>query len=420
MGVTEPAGDRVVVTGLGPVSSIGTGADLFLAGLRTGSSGAAPITSFDTTGFDHDIGCEVPDFEPVRWIQRLDPADLGRASQFAVAAAGLAVADAGLSGARLRDRRGLVAVGTTDGESRDLDGLVAQELAAGPGSWDPVVAGRVHAGRLSTSVARELGLSDVEAVTIATACAAGNYAIGYAYDVLRAGDADYALCGGADAQCRKTFAGFYRLGAMAPQMCQPFDRYRKGMLAGEGAGILLLERLDAARARGARILAEVLGYGLTCDADHPVAPNEDSVARCMRIALDNAGVKPDQVDLISAHGTATKANDVAEARAIRRVFGDHPPRTVGLKSMLGHTLGAASALAAVGCVLALADGFAPPTINHHETDPECGLDCVPNRAVAADLRIVQNNALAFGGNNAVVLLARYTAVGDGQPGAEGP
>jgi 3-oxoacyl-[acyl-carrier-protein] synthase II len=127
----------------------------------------------------------------------------------------------------------------------------------------------------------------------------------------------------------------------------------------------------------------------------------------MRIALDNAGVKPDQVDLISAHGTATKANDIAEARAIRQVFGNHPPRTVGLKSMLGHTLGAASALAAVGCVLALTDGFLPPTINHDETDPECGLDCVPNRAVSADVRIVQNNALAFGGNNAVVLLARY-------------
>src|SRR5215470_1384044 len=346
---------RVVITGLGAVSSIGIGAGGFGAALRAGRSGARPIGSLDPTGFDHAIACEIVGFDPSLWIERLHPAQLGRAGQFAVAAARMAVSDAGLPITTLRERHSLVSIGTTNAESRDFDRLVEQEVAHGPDGMASELARRVNAGRLSTTIARELGLTDVEALTIPTACAAGNYAIGYGFDVLRDGEADVAICGGADALCRKTFAGFYRLGAMAPDRCQPFDRNRKGMLVGEGAGILVLESLEHAHARGARIHAEVLGFGLNCDADHAVAPNQDSVARCMRLALDNAGVKPDEVDLISAHGTATHANDLAEARAIRQVFGDTPPRTVSIKSMIGHTLGAASALAAIGCVVAITD-----------------------------------------------------------------
>jgi 3-oxoacyl-[acyl-carrier-protein] synthase II len=270
------------------------------------------------------------------------------------------------------------------------------------------VARRIPAGRLSTAIVRELGLEDVEAVTIPTACAAGNYAVGYGFDALRSGDVDIALCGGADALCRKTFTGFYRLGTIAPEVCQPFDRDRKGILTGEGAGILLMESLDSALARGARIYAEVLGYGLACDALHPVAPDRDSIARTIRIAHRNAGVTPDRIDFVSAHGTGTKANDITEAGAIRQVFGaDAMPRTVSIKSMIGHSMGAASAVAAAACAIALTEGFIPPTINHESTDPECGVDCVPNQAVEADLDIVQNNALAFGGNNAVLILGKY-------------
>jgi 3-oxoacyl-[acyl-carrier-protein] synthase II len=267
---------------------------------------------------------------------------------------------------------------------------------------------QVPAVTLPVAVARELGLSDVDLSTVATACAAGNYAIGNGFDAIAAGDVDVALCGGADAMCRMTFTGFYRLGAVDPECCRPFDVNRKGILTGEGAGVLVLEPLDAAIARGARIYAEVLGYGLNCDANHPVAPNQDSVAKCMRFALDDAGVTPDQVDLISAHGTGTKANDTTECGAIHDVFGPRPPRTVSVKSMLGHTMGAASALSAIACVLAIREGFIPPTINHVETDPACAVDCVPNTAVEADLRVVQNNALAFGGDNAVVLFGRHT------------
>jgi 3-oxoacyl-[acyl-carrier-protein] synthase II len=398
---------RVVVTGLGVISSIGVGVAEFLSGLRTGRSGAKPVSGFSTDGYDHDIGCEVVEFDPAQWIANLEPSELGRASQFSVAAARMALEDSGLAVTSLFGRRGLISIGTTNGETRELDRLVEQEVLEGHDRKDRTIAERVNAGRLSASVARELGLTHVEAVTIPAACAAGNYAIGYAFDAIRAGEVGFALCGGADALCRKTFAGFYRLGAMAPDRCQPFDKNRRGMLTGEGAGVLLLESLASARTRNARIYGEIIGFGLNCDAGHPVAPDQDSIARCMELALADADLKPDQVDFISAHGTATRANDVVEARAIRHVFGAAPPRTVSMKSMLGHALGASSALAAIGCMLAINHEFIPPTINHVETDPECGIDCVPNTAIPARPRIVQNNAWAFGGNNAVLILSAF-------------
>lgn len=399
---------RVVLTGLGALSSIGIGVEQFTEGLRTGHSGARPITVFDASGFEHSTGCEVAAFDPGEYIHNLETEKLGRAPTLAVSAARMAVRDAGLSEADLAEQHGMVSIGTTDGASAELDQLVETELEDGPAAMDAELAAGISPARLSIAIARELGLSDVEPATLATACSAGNYTIGYGFDAVRSGAVDYALCGGADAMCRKTFAGFYRLGTIAPECCQPFDADRKGILTGEGAGVLVLETLESAQRRGARIYAEILGYGLNCDAYHQVAPDEESVGRCMGLALENAGVKPEEVDLISAHGTGTKANDVTESRAIRSVYGEAPPRTVSLKSMLGHTMGAASALAAIACSLAITEGFIPPTINHERTDPECEIDCVPNESVPAELRVVQNNGLAFGGNNAVVVLGRYT------------
>lgn len=406
---------RVVVTGLGAVTSIGIGAAEFLAGLRAGRSGANPITSFDATGFDHSLGCEVNDFDARQFVRSLPLDEFGRASQFAAAGARMAVEDAALPLESLRAMRALVAVGTTDGESRDIDHLTQLEVEHGAERIDPAVARRIPAGRLAIAVARELELVDVEAVTLPTACAAGNYAIGYGFDAVRNAEVDIALCGGADAVCLKTFAGFYRLGTIAPQRCQPFDIDRKGILTGEGAGMIVLESLASAQARGARIYAEVLGYGLNCDADHPVAPNEESFARCMRLAHENAGVQAADIDLISAHGTGTKANDASEARAVRHVFGTETPKMISIKSMIGHTMGAASALSAIACILGIREGFIPPTINHEQTDPECDIDCVPNVALDARLDVVQNNALAFGGNNAVLVLGRYDANAIGRP-----
>jgi 3-oxoacyl-[acyl-carrier-protein] synthase II len=395
---------RVVVTGLGVISSIGTGVTEFGEALLRGRCGVRPITAFDVEGFAYTNACEVPDFVPERWITRLDPDGMGRATQLSIAASRLALEDAGLTTDQIRRARVLIAVGTTYGESGELDRIVRQQVVSGTAKVDERVAAKASSSRLSVDVARELELSDAETVTIPTACAAGNYAIGYGFDAVAAGEADVALCGGVDALLRMTFVTFYRLGTIAPQVCQPFDRSRKGILTGEGGAMLVLEDLDAALARGAHIYAEVLGYGLACDARHPVAPDEDSVVHCMSQAHANAGIKAEQVDYISAHGTGTKANDVTEAAAIRRVFPSGPPPVSSLKSMLGHAMGAASAIAAAGCALALERGFIPPTINHEETDPEIELDCVPNVARETQLRIVQNNSLAFAGNDAVLIL----------------
>lgn len=402
MGPGRSDDERVVVTGIGVVSAMGRGVDALLAGLREGRDCARPVTAFDTTGFAHANGCEVP-----AGALAGDPqAGLGRAARLAVDAARLAIDDAGFDVAALRAARTAVAIGTTDGESRDLDDLVALGSADASAAEREVLARRVQPLRLSAAVARDLDLADAEVITLQTACAAGNYAIGYGYDALRSGDVDVAIAGGADALCRKTFTGFYRLGTIAPDVCRPFDADREGILTGEGGAVLLLETLASARRRGARAYAEILGYGLTCDATHPVAPDVAGVARCIRTALDRAGLQPHDVDLVSAHGTGTRANDVTEVGALQAVFGDALPRTVSIKSMLGHAMGAASALGAASSALALRHQFVPPTINHRTTDPACPVDCQPNVSAPAALRVVQNHGLAFGGNNSVLLLAR--------------
>lgn len=396
--------NRVVVTGLGVLSSVGAGAKEFEAALRAGRDGRAQLTAFDTTGYAHSYGCPVSDFDPNRWLRRINPDELSRAAQFSAAASRMALDDANLTDDDLT--RAHIAIGTTEGGGHELDQLTAAILADGPEHLDHGLIKKTSTAALSTAVARELALPDAHTSTIATACAAGNYAIGDAFDAIRDGEAEIALCGGAEAIARKTFTVFYRLGLIAPDHCRPFDVARRGILIAEGAAVLLLETFDSARRRGAKIYAEVLGYGLNCDAALPTAPTRDSVADCMRRALADAGVKTDEVDLIVAHGTGTPANDSTEAGAIRDVYGDSPPPVTGLKSMLGHAMGAASALGAAAAALAIAHRFVPPTINHRETDPACAIDCVPNQARPAEPRIVQNNGFAFGGNNAIVIFGR--------------
>jgi 3-oxoacyl-[acyl-carrier-protein] synthase II len=331
----------------------------------------------------------------------------------------MAVRDAGIDASGdegpWRDRSGMVCVGTTDGGGYELDAMVRAELDDAPPQVRAALARRVPATTLSVAVVRELGLSRAEAVTVATACAAGNYAIGAGLDALRSGDVEFAVCGGADAVSRRNFTGFYRLGLIAPDRCRPFDADRRGILTGEGAGVLVLETAESAARRGARVYAEVLGYGLACDAADPLAPAREGIARCMRTALADAGVTPAEVDYISAHGTGTRTNDVTESQAIHDVFGAAPPRTVGLKGMLGHTMGAATALAGIACALSIRDGFIPPTVNHERTDPDCALDCVPNQAVSADVRVVQNNGL----DRADPGLVGDLAVRPGPPGVRG-
>jgi 3-oxoacyl-[acyl-carrier-protein] synthase II len=399
-----PAEARIAVTGLGPISSIGTGATAFAAGLRAGRSGISPIASFDPSGFPFRNAGEVRDFQPDRHLRRLDPADWGRSSQFAAAAARLAADDAGLDPARIDTRRAHVVIGTTSGESRVMEQVAAGLIDGGFAGMDPALLARLPANRLAHAVSEELNLHG-ESLTLATACSAGNYAIGYGYDLLACGEADVVFAGGADSVCRWAHAGFYRLGALAAQACAPFDRDRSGILTGEGGAVLLLETFEHARARGARIYAELLGYSLNCDARHPVAPDRDSIAACMRAAHRNAGVKPADVDYICAHGTGTRANDTVEIGAIVDVFGDRPPPVSSIKSMIGHTMGAAGVFGAIASVIAIDQGFLPPTVNCAHPDPELGaIDPVPNVARPAEVRLVQNNGFAFSGNNAIVML----------------
>ncbi len=405
--MAEDGARRVVVTGLGAVSSLGTGAAAFTAAIRAGRTGIAPIRSFDPSGFPHVMAGEVADFAPERLVRRLDVTQWGRSSLFAASAARLAVRDAGLDPAVLAAARSGSAVGTTSGESAVIEQLTGQWVDKGLEDLDPALVRQVPASQISTAVNRELGLTG-EAQTIATACSASNYALGYAFDMVRSGEADYMIGGGADSVNRWAHAGFYRLGALAKEVCRPFDAHRSGILTAEGGVALLLEPLDRALARGARIYAEILGYGVNCDALHPVAPDPGRIAECIRLAHRNAGIAPSDVDYICAHGTGTPTNDATEITAIREVFGDRLPPISSIKSMIGHTMGAASGFGALACCMALADGFLPPTATVVEVDPALGpgVDCVPGTARPARPRIAQNHGFAFGGNNAIVILRR--------------
>jgi len=395
---------RVAITGLGPLSSIGIGAAAFGAALRAGRSGISAITSFDASGFPHRNGGEVHDFAPEALLRRLDPADWGRSSQFAAAAARLAADDARLDPTGVDASRAGAVIGTTSGESVVAEELTAQIVAGGFASMDAGLLDQLPANRLAHAVSVELGLAG-ESLTLATACSASNYAIGYAYDLIATGQADVMFAGGADSVCRWAHAGFFRLGALTASACAPFDRDRSGILTGEGGAVLMLESLSHAERRGARIYAEVLGYGLNCDANHPVAPDGASIAECMRIAQRNASVKPSDVDYICAHGTGTPANDSVEAQAIFEVFGAHVPPVSSIKSMIGHTMGAASGFGAIAATLAIDQGFLPPTINWSHADPAfAALDPVPNVARPATVNVAQNNGFAFGGNNAITLI----------------
>jgi 3-oxoacyl-[acyl-carrier-protein] synthase II len=395
---------RVAVTGLGPVSSIGIGVSAFTDALHAGRSGISRITSFDPTGFPHQNAGEVRDFDPTDHLQRLDPARWGRSSQFAASAARLAVEDGKLDLDQVAPGRAHAVIGTTSGESQVAEALTAQIVNTGFAGQDPNLLTQLSASRLANAVSEELGLVG-ESLTIATACSASNYAIGYAYDLLVTGEADIVLAGGADSVCRWAHAGFYRLGALTGTACAPFDRDRSGILTGEGGAVLMLETFEHAQARGARIYAELLGYGLNCDANHPVAPDAASIAECMRLAHRNAGVTPADVDYICAHGTGTPANDLVESKAILDVFGAAPPPVSSIKSMIGHTMGAACGFGAIASVMAIHRGMLPPTMNWENPDPEMvGIDPVPNAARPATVRVVQNDGFAFGGNNAIVML----------------
>ena len=402
---------RVVVTGFGAVSPLGPTWQALWEGLLEGRTGFAPVTTFDTSAFRVHRGAEVREFDPGPSFRRLDVTRHGRASQLAVAAARAAVDDAGLELDSVASGRVGVVLGTTSGEPREIEAFVdathpPREGASAHTSERLVL--RYPSHLLASAVAAELDLEG-PCIQLPCACAAGNYALAQAFELLRSGRAEAVLAGGADAFSRITFTGFARLGAIAPEVCAPFDLHRQGMIPGEAAGVLVLETEEGARRRGAHVRAEILGYGLSCDAHHmtAAAPDGDGPARAMSSALAAARLRPDEVSYVNAHGTGTRTNDLLETRAIRRALGpaaDAVPVS-SIKSMLGHTMGAASALEAIACCLATEHGVVPPTRHLETPDPECDLDYVPEGARAMPVRVAMSNSSAFGGNNAAVVFA---------------
>ncbi len=402
---------RVYVTGIGVVSSIGMGRDAFWSALCGGSQGISEVERFDTSRLDRHRAGEIKNFHPQDHLTAAEQRHVGRCSAFALAAARQATQDAGLSEDALAGPRTAVVMGTTMGEANLLGELQRQWIHEGEDAIDTKRLPHYGTTLVAVHVARAFGTRGV-VQTLPAACAAGNYAIGYASDLIRSGQADVAITGASEVIEKLQFEGFARLGAMSPDRCRPFDLERQGLLLGEGAGMLILESEEHLSASHRTPLAEVGGFGLACDAHHITRPRPDGEGSevAMRDALalsgsDPAAIGPADVDFVNAHGTGTASNDPVETSVITSMFGERAVPVSSIKSMLGHCMGAASAIEAVSCVLSIETGMLPPTVNYATPDPECNVDLVANRARQAEVQIALNNSLAFGGCDAVVCFA---------------
>ncbi|MEB3224023.1 MAG: beta-ketoacyl-ACP synthase II [Candidatus Sericytochromatia bacterium] len=408
---------RVVVTGLGAVTPLGTGVAAYWDGLVTGRSGIGPITAFDASALDCRIAGQVPDFDPLAWVEdRKEARRLARFSQFAIAASKQALADAGLPlSAGSAERLG-VCIGSGMGGLGALEEQFDVLRDRGPGRVSPFTVPMMITNMAAGNVAIAVGARGPNTCPV-TACASGTHAIGEAFEILRRGAADAMLAGGAEAVITPMgIAAFASARALSTRnddpsrASRPFDRLRDGFVMGEGAGVVLLETLAHARARGARIYAELTGWGMTCDAHHMTAPSPDGagIVRAMAAALTQADVAPTEVGYLNAHGTSTPLNDAIETEAVKAVFGAHAPHlpVSSVKSMTGHLLGAAGGVEAIATVLALHHGLLPPTINLEEPDPACDLDYVPNVARVAAVEVAMSNSMGFGGHNASLIFRR--------------
>jgi 3-oxoacyl-[acyl-carrier-protein] synthase II len=400
---------RIVVTGIGVVSSVGVGKDEFWKSIISGKSGISKITSFNTKELRCHYAGEIKNFIPEDFIAKRKIQFLGRTSQMAIAATSQALKDSRLSLRNINKQRTGVFLGTTMGE-KPLEESIDVWLMEGYDKIDKKKILQSTPNNLSANIANYFKIQGPNYL-IPTACAAGNYAIGYGFDLIKKGDIDYAIVGGADSFSKVAFIGFHRLYAVAPEKCQPFDKNRKGMLVGEGAGILFLETLESALKRKSNIYAEILGYGISCDAHHMTASHVDGIERVIRKALKESDIGEDEIDYINPHGTGTQSNDRTECAAIKRIFKERY-KTIpisSIKSMLGHTMGAASAIEVLTCCLVVKENIIPPTINFETPDPECDIDCVPNRAKIKKVNIALNNGFAFGGNNSCLVIGKFNS-----------
>lgn len=407
---------RVVITGMGAVTSLGIGVDEFWNSIKSGKNGISHVTRIDVTDFPTKVASEVKNFDPNDFIDKKDARRMDRYNHFALAATKMAVENSRLDMEKVDKYRLGVLIGSGIGGIETLEEQHKVLLSKGAKRISPFFIPMMIANMASGRVAIEYGAKGYNNCVV-TACATGTNAIGDAFRVIQRGDADVIITGGSEAPITPlSFAGFCAMGAMSTNedpstASRPFDAERDGFVMGEGAGILVIEELEHALRRGAEIIAEIVGYGCTNDAFHITAPaeNGEGAAKSMQLALNDAGIKPEQIGYINAHGTSTDLNDKNETAAIKTVFGEHAYKLAvsSTKSMTGHLLGAAGAIEAIVTAKAVQEGFIPPTINYKTPDPDCDLDYVPNVGRSADIEYAMTNSFGFGGHNAVLIFKKF-------------
>jgi 3-oxoacyl-[acyl-carrier-protein] synthase II len=408
---------RAVITGLGAVTPLGRDVGTTWENLVSGQSGAGPITQFDASEFGVTFACEAEDFDPTDWIDRKQARRMDRFAQLIVAAARQAESDAGLDVAAEPDRIG-AAVATGIGGLQSFQDCYDQLLDRGPDRVNPFSIPAIIPNMGAAWVSMELGTKGPLS-SECEACAAGNMSIGYGLDAIRLGRADVMLCGGSEAPVTRIgIAGFAAMRALSrrnddpKRASRPFDAERDGFVMGEAAAMIVLEELEHAKSRGARIYGELLGYGVSSDAQHITEPDPSgqNPARAMHMALADSGISPEEIDYVNAHGTSTPLGDASETRVIKIALGEEVARRVPIsstKGATGHCLGASGAVEAMFSLLALYHGVLPPTINYEYPDPECDLDYIPNEARKVGAQVAVSNSFGFGGHNASIVLRRY-------------
>ena len=407
---------RVAVTGLGVISPVGNDVPTFWNALCSGTCGIGPITKFDATDYPVKLAAEVRDFDPKQYMEKLDILHSDVYTHFAMAAACQAVADSGIAGTLDAERVG-VYIGSGIGGIATFMTEHSKLLNRGPRRVSPYFIPMMIPNMASSIIAMRYHFHG-PAMPMVTACASGTNAIGEALRLIRHGYADAMVAGGAEATVNAlAAAGFSNMQALSPSedpnaASLPFDVRRAGFVMGEGAGVVILETLEHAQKRGAKIYGELVGYGISADAYHLTAPDPEGrgAARCMKMALEHAGMKPEDIDYVNTHGTSTPLGDICEIKAIKAVFGDHAKNGLlisSTKSMTGHLLGAAGGVELAACLMAMQDNIIPPTINVDNQDPECDLDCVPNKARETRVDAVLSNSFGFGGHNSSVIVKRF-------------
>jgi 3-oxoacyl-[acyl-carrier-protein] synthase II len=400
---------RVVVTGMGMVSAVGNDLPTSWQSLKEGRGGIRPIAIFDTSAYRSHNGGEVKGLSPEKHFSLKELRRLSRCDQFGILAAREAMQDCGIEQVEIDHERFGIVLGADSGGIFSVEQYFRAVYTHASKRPSPSLLLSFSLATTTDHIAQEFDLRGPRTTT-ATVCSSSAAAIAFACDAIASGAAELMISGGSDSLCEVTYAGFNSLRAIDPAGCRPFDKNREGLSLGEGAGVLILEELGHAQARGARIWGEVLGSGICAEAHHLTAPEPsgEGIARAIGLALSDAGIAPDTVDYINAHGTATPVNDVVETRGIKKAFGTraYEISLSSIKSMIGHCLGSAGGIEAVAALLSIQEGIIPPTINYSTPDPECDLDYTPNEAKEKDIHIAISNSFAFGGNNVCLVFAR--------------